>query len=91
MSLNIDLLAVDYSEVASDKGRCTSGIIAILAKALINTNRKLDFKFSHEFNISKLRVLSGFSRLHRPSYEKTGFERNHSYPVILSVLELASP
>ena len=70
MGLNIDLLAVDYSEVASDKGRCTSGIIAILAKALINTDRKMDFDFFHFENASNLRVWSGFSRLHRPSYEK---------------------
>lgn len=84
MSLNIDLLAVDYSEVASDKGRCTSGIIAILAKALINTDRKMDFDFFHFENVSRLRVRSGFSRLHRPSDEKTGLERYHSYPVVLS-------
>ena len=87
MSLNIDLLAVDYSEVASDKGRCTSGIIAIiaiLAKALINTDRKMDFDFFHFENVSRLRVRSDFSRLHRPSDEKTGLERYHSYPVVLS-------
>lgn len=70
MSLYIDLLAVDYSEVASDKGRRTSGIIAILAKALVNTDRKKDFDFFHFENASKLRVWSGFSRLHRPSDEK---------------------
>lgn len=84
MSLYIDLLAFDHSEVASDKRRCTSSIIAILAKALINTNGKLDFDFFHYENVSKLRVWSGFSRLHRPSDEKTGLERNHSYPVIPS-------
>jgi len=82
MSLYIDLLAVDYSEVASDKGRCSSGIIAILAKALINTNGNLDFDFFHFENVGKLRVWSGFSRLHRPSDEKTGHELYHSYPVV---------
>lgn len=84
MSLNIDLLAVDYSEVASDKGRRTSGIIAILAKALIYAYRKMDFYLIHSINISKLRAWSGFSRLHRPSDEKTGLERHHSNPVVLS-------
>ena len=91
MGLYINLLAVDYPKVASDKRKCTSSIFAILAKALINTDRKLDFKFSHEINVSKLRAWSGFSRLHRPFDEKTGFEYYNSYPVILSALELASP
>lgn len=91
MGLDINLPAVDHPEVASDKRRCTSSIIAILAKALINTKRNLDLKHYHEINISKLRAWSGFSRLHRPFDEKTGFEYFNSYPVVLSVLELASP
>ena len=70
MGLYINLPAVGYPKVASDKRRCTSSIFAILAKALINTDRKLDFKFSHEINISKLRAWSGFSRLHRPFDKK---------------------
>ena len=74
MGLYINLLAVDYPKVASDKRRCTSSIFAIFAKALINTKRNLDFDFFHYEYVSKLRVWSGFSRLHRPFDEKTGFE-----------------
>lgn len=82
MGLNIDLLAVDYSEVASDKGRCTSGIIAILAKALSYAKMKCEFDHTAKYNVSdsKLRAWSGFSRLHRPFNEKTGLEYNQFSP-----------
>ena len=82
MGLYIDLLAVDYPEVASDKRRFTSSIFAILAKALINANGYLEFYFTHSINVSKLRARSGFSRLHRPIDEKTGLEYFNSYPVV---------
>lgn len=83
MSLNIDLFAVDYSEVASDKGRCTSGIIAILAKALINAYDYLEFNTVHNIIFSKLRAWSGFLRLHRPFNEKTGLEYYSFLPCYL--------
>ena len=84
MGLYINLLAVDYPKVASNKRRCMSSIFAIFAKALIKTDRKLDFDSFHYEIVSELRVRSGFSRLHRPFDEKTGFEYYNSYPVILS-------
>ena len=70
MSLYINLLAVNRPEVASDKRRSMSSIIAILAKALIDADIKMDFDFTHSVLVSKLRARSGFSRLHRPFDKK---------------------
>ena len=74
MTSYINLLSIDPSEMGPDKRRFASSIFAILAKALIDADRKLDFEFTHSVLVSKLRARSGFSRLHRPFDEKTGLE-----------------
>ena len=43
MTFHVNLLSFDHPERASYEGRFVSGIIAILAKALINANIKLEF------------------------------------------------
>ena len=43
MTFHVNLLSFDHPEMASYEGRFVSGIIAILAKALINANIKLEF------------------------------------------------
>jgi hypothetical protein len=73
MTFYINLLTIDHSKMASDIRWFVSSIFAILAKALINTNCKLEFY--HNSNIKRSRVWSGFSRVHRPIYfKKTGLE-----------------
>ena len=74
MTLHINPLSIDHPEMASYIRRFVSSIFAILAKALIDADRKLDFEFTHSALVSKLRARSGFSRLHRPFDEKTGLE-----------------
>ena len=64
MTFYINLLPIDHSKMASDVRWFVSSIFAILAKALINTNCKLEFY--HNSNINRSRVWSGFSRVHRP-------------------------
>lgn len=64
MTFYINLLPIDHSKMTSDIRRFVSSIFAILAKALINANCKIDF--NHNYFISKLRAWSGFSRVHRP-------------------------
>ena len=66
MTLHINPLSIDHPEMASYIRRFVSSIFAILAKALINANCKIDF--NHSCFISKLRAWSGFSRVHRPIY-----------------------
>ena len=45
MGLYVNLLAVNHSEVASDKGWFSGSIVAIHAKALISTAINIDIDF----------------------------------------------
>ena len=86
MTSHINLPSIDHSEMASDNRRFASGIFAILAKALIDANKKLDFDFTHSVSVSKLRARSGFSRLHRPfSQKKQDLNILNSRPVKISI------
>lgn len=85
MTFYVNLLPVDHPEMASYEGRFASGIFAILAKALIVANNKMDFYCAHSAVISNLRARSGFLRLHRPFRQKNRARMlNNSYPVIIS-------
>ncbi len=69
MGLYINFLAIYHSEMASDIRKFLSNIFAILAKALINANSKLEF--NHNDVVNNLRAESGFSRVHHPiSFKK---------------------
>jgi hypothetical protein len=51
MGLDINLLAIDYPKVSTDKGRFTDGISAILAKALVNADFKCEFDHTLKYNV----------------------------------------
>lgn len=86
MTFYINLLPIDHSKMASDVRWFVSSIFAILAKALIDANKKMDFDFTHSVSVSKLRARSGFSRLHRPfSQKKQDLNILNSRPVKISI------
>lgn len=73
MSLYINFLAIDDTEVSSDKRKFTGSIFAILAKALSYAYGKMEYEHNC-YQLKALRAWSGFSRLHRPFRDKTGLE-----------------
>ena len=85
MGLDINLLAIDYPKVSTDKGRFTDGISAILAKALSCAKIYCDSDHTVKYNVEKaMRAGSGFSRLHRPYNKLQGLNIYYSYPVLIS-------
>ena len=48
MTFHVNLLPVDHPEMASYEGRFASGIIAILARALITANKNKDFIHTYD-------------------------------------------
>ena len=47
MTSHINLFTVNHSEMASNERRSASSIFAILAKALIGANKKLEVDVTH--------------------------------------------
>lgn len=85
MGLDINLLAIDYPKVSTDKGRFTDVISAILAKALSCAKIYCDSDHTVKYNVEKaMRAGSGFSRLHRPYNKLQGLNIYYSYPVLIS-------
>ena len=74
MGLDINFLAIDHPDVASYIRKFMSSIFAIIAKALNYAIINDDMYAEHSLIIRILSAKSGFSKLHRPLYQKTGLE-----------------